>query len=452
MKKSINKLSDYPKNIKTYFKEDNMKIDINKNTLVCGDNIEWLKDIPDNSIDMCYIDPPFFSNKNYEIIWGNGAEVTSFGDRFFGGIKHYIEWMKGRVELIHSKLKDTGSIFLHCDHHASHRLRVMLDDIFGEENYKNEIIWSYGQRMMGRSNFFDQKHDNILFYSKSKNNIFNTIRESYTLDEIRSWRGTKTDNIGEYYLENGGKGKPRYKRYIQDIKDKGKAISDVWPINILGSNEKERLGYPTQKPIKLIERIIKCSTNEGDIVLDCFGGGGTTANACINLNRKFISGDVSPVAIRIMADRLYINCKDVKFEIKNLPQTVEDFKSINGHIFADMVCDIMGWKVNPKKSNDRGIDGWDGNKNPIQIKNQKTSTGRPEMQKFHSAILSEGKTYGLFVAWSFARNAVEYVAELKEQGITIEIRKCENIFGPLILQEERSKELQELYEERYPKS
>jgi hypothetical protein len=102
--------------------------------------LEWLNWIPDESVQTCYIDPPFFSNANYEKIWGNGWEVASFKDRFAGGIEHYIAWIKERIILIHKKLKKTGVIFLHCDWHASHRLRVLLDEVFGEENFVNEIV------------------------------------------------------------------------------------------------------------------------------------------------------------------------------------------------------------------------------------------------------------------------------------------------------------------------
>jgi len=105
--------------------------------------MEWLPNLPDGSVDLCYIDPPFFSNRNYEIIWGNSYETRSFGDRFAGGINHYIAWMRDRIVLIRKKLKDTGSFYLHCDWHASHYLKLACDDIFGRENFRNEIVWCY---------------------------------------------------------------------------------------------------------------------------------------------------------------------------------------------------------------------------------------------------------------------------------------------------------------------
>jgi len=282
-----------------------MKIDPTKNTLICGDNVKWLNWTPNNSIDLCYIDPPFFTNKDY----------GEFKDKF-KDIKEYIEWMRPRIELIHKKLKDTGSIFLHCDWHASHRLRVLLDDIFGEKNFINEIIWYYGQRNLKHIKHINRKHDSIFWYYRTDKYVYNELRTKYTIEEIRSWRGTKTDLKGEYYLENAGKNKPRYKRYVTDILKDGKLLDDVWKIRILGSNSSERIGYPTQKPESLIKRIVECASNPGDMVLDCFSGGGTTAKVCADLNRKFIVGDVSSKAIEITNKRLDEKCSNVTYETK----------------------------------------------------------------------------------------------------------------------------------------
>lgn len=430
-----------------------MKIEKNTNYIICGDNLEWLTHLEDESVDLCYIDPPFFSNSNYEVIWGNGFEKRSFGDRFAGGITHYIEWMRPRIELIHKKLKKSGNIFLHCDHHANHRLRVLLDDIFGEKNFRNEIIWHYGQRMMPNVKQLNRKHDNIYWYSKTSDRFFyNELKEEYSIDEVRSWRGTKTDSKGEYYLENGGKGKPRYKRYIADIMKQGKPLDDVWKMRILGSTDKERLGYPTQKPEALIKRIIEMGSKKGDVVLDCFGGGGTTAKVSADLGRTFITGDVSPVSVKIMSERLYFDVPDIKFEIKNLPQTDAELKKMNGHLFAETVCEVMGWKVNEKKSGDGGIDGWTSDGTPIQIKNhEKSSAGRPDLQRFVGALGTKKK--GIFVAWKFASEAKEYIAKIKqEQKIDIVAMECSSVFGGLLLDQAKGEEIEKLYLERRPKN
>lgn len=414
-----------------------MRIDPKKNTIVCGDNLEWLKYLPDECIDLCYIDPPFFSNRNYEIIWGNGYEVCSFGDRFSGGISHYIEWMRPRIELIHKKLKSTGTIFLHCDWHASHRLRCLLDDVFKAENFVNEIIWCYKSGGASKK-YFSNKHDTIFFYSKSNKYYFEPIKE-------------------KSYMQKGAGDNPNQKYYTDDI---GKYtlvyMKDWWvDIGMLATSSFERIGYPTQKPEKLIERIVLSCSKKNDIILDCFAGGGTTAVVCAKLGRNFIVGDVSPVAVKVMAQRLNVVFPDIKdkFDIKNLPQTIEELQKVDGHKFAEIVCDLMGWKVNPKKVNDGGIDAWDGYDNPVQIKNNSSgSSGRPDMQKFYSAIVKSKKKKGIFISWKFASNAKEFVAEMKrEQGIEIILKPCSEVFENLIIPIQKYNEINQFYDERCPK-
>ena len=263
-----------------------MRIDPKKNTIVCGDNLEWLKYLPDECIDLCYIDPPFFSNRNYE----------KFDDRFSGGISHYIEWMRPRIELIHKKLKSTGTIFLHCDWHASHRLRCLLDDVFKAENFVNEIIWCYKSGGASKK-YFSNKHDTIFFYSKSNKYYFEPIKE-------------------KSYMQKGAGDNPNQKYYTDDI---GKYtlvyMKDWWvDIGMLATSSFERIGYPTQKPEKLIERIMLSCSKKNDIILDCFAGGGTTAVVCAKLGRNFIVGDVSPVACKLNLKRLH-NQNFVDYEL-----------------------------------------------------------------------------------------------------------------------------------------
>jgi DNA modification methylase len=467
-----------------------MKIDVTKNTIVCGDNLEWLTWIPDESIDMCYIDPPFFSNRNYEIVWGNGAELRSFGDRFAGGIGHYIEWMRERVSLIHKKLKPTGSIFLHCDWHASHRLRCMLDDIFGENNFINEIVWQKIRTTKSQSIGFGGVHDSIFFYSKSNHIKFN--RQYKEFDDKYISSHYKKNTAGRLYrtvslLQKGdgpsrnfdGKiltppkgmhwiwsqdrindafnkglirftsnGRPEKIQFLDEMK--GDIVDDIWqdiyPIN---SQSHEKLGYPTQKPEPLVYRIIESASNEGDVILDCFGGGGTTAKVAAALNRKFIVGDVSPIACRVIAERIVTKCPTTKFEIKNLPSTEEDFRKIDGNEFAEIFCEIVGWQCNKKKIGDGGIDAYDGNGVPVQIKNHKNATGRPDIQKFVGALLQNKCKEGKFVAWDFAKNAMECIADVKrEHDIIIEPIRCADRLSSLIITSEKQLELQVLYDQK----
>ena len=242
------------------FEMKNLKLDLTQNNLICGDSKDWLPYIPDNSIDLIYIDPPFFSNKNYEIIWGNGFELRSFGDRWKGGIEHYIGWMRDKIIEAHRVLKPTGSIFLHCDYRANYRLRELLNEIFGEKNFKNEIIWAY--RTGGTSQrFFARKHESIFFYSKSKKYKFNLQKQkSYLDDTFFKPHQPKSKSLGISEDENG------MYRFV--------GCRDFWDdINNLHPRDSERVGYRTQKPEALINRIIKSVTNEEDTVLDFFGGG-----------------------------------------------------------------------------------------------------------------------------------------------------------------------------------
>lgn len=477
-----------------------MKLQKNQNYIFCGDNLEWLNQIPDESVDLCYIDPPFFSNRNYEVIWGNGYELRSFGDRFAGGISHYIEWMRPRIELIQKKLKKSGSIFLHCDWHASHRLRCLLDDVFGENNFRNEIIW---KRKNGSNSTEESPRtmanatDTIFFYSKTKDYYFNLpyapyeedyINKAYkSVDEngerfassdlrspsprpnlIYNYKGYKPhpngwsvelekmkefDKKGLLLFPKDKSGRIRKKNYLKDRK--GVPQTNLWlDVPFLQEKSPERLGYPTQKPESLIKRLIETGSKKGDLVLDCFGGGGTTAKVCADLNRVFITGDVSPVSVKIMSERLLFDAPDIKFEIKNLPQTEGELKQMNGHLFAESVCEVMGWEVNEKKSGDGGIDGWTKDGTPIQIKNNSTSSaGRPDLQKFFGALAKEKNKKGIFVAWKFASEAREYIADMKrEYKVEIEAIECKSIFGGLLLDSSKGEEIEKLYLERRPKN
>ena len=258
------------------------------NQLILGDCLEILKTLESESIDLIYLDPPFFSNRNYEVIWGDQGEIRSFQDRWSGGIDHYIAWLKDRVLEMHRVLKNTGSIFLHCDWHANAYIRIfILDKIFGENNFRNEIIWCYGSGGASKSHF-SRKHDNIFWYTKSQNYTFNLnlVREPYSSPQ----KSATPKIVGE-------------KSYLK-MNPLGRIPFDWWQIPILTNSAKERIGYPTQKPESLLERIIQCASNENDIVLDPFLGGGTTIAVAERLKRKWIGIDQSVAAIKVSELRL----------------------------------------------------------------------------------------------------------------------------------------------------
>ncbi len=213
----------------------------------------------------------------------------------------------------------------------------------------------------------------------------------------------------------------------------------------------EKIGYGTQKPEAILQRIIACSTNEGDVVLDCFGGGGTTAVVSAKLNRKFITGDVSPVAVRVISDRLkgITNCPE--FNLLNVPRIATEWLEMGGHTFAQKICDFMGWECNPKKSGDGGIDGW-ANKGsiPVQIKNHRKSIGRNPIKHLCSS-LGRGKE-GIFVAWQFTKTDEEYrVQVLRDEGKKITFITVTEILGSILISDEEKCKLDKLYK-KYDKA
>jgi site-specific DNA-methyltransferase (adenine-specific) len=212
-----------------------------RNKLICGDNLGILPTLPKESVDLIYIDPPFFSNRNYEIIWGDEAEIRSFEDRWEGGINVYIEWMKERVIELHRVLKSTGSFYLHCDWHANAHLRILLDQVFGGNNFLNEIIWCYRGAGYPKKDF-GRRHDTIFRYAKSESYIFN-------LDEVREKYAEATQERFKHYIGNVRKGGDLG---LQKLHPLGKQPDDWWQIQPIAPSAKERLGYPTQKPEGLL--------------------------------------------------------------------------------------------------------------------------------------------------------------------------------------------------------
>ncbi len=274
------------------------------NKLLLGDNLEILKTFNADSVDLIYLDPPFFSNRNYEVIWGDAGEIRSFQDRWVGGIDHYIAWLKERVAEMHRVLKSTGSIFLHCDWHADAYIRVfILDKIFGANRLLNAIDWCYN--VGGKSKkHFARKKDTLFWYSKGPEWTFNAKEIGVKRDTGSKSMGGKigVDENGRPYQDKMVKKTGQIYRYFLD---ENKIPEDWWiDINSIQSGSKERIGYPTQKPEALLERIILCASNEGDTVLDPFLGGGTTVAVADRLKRNWIGIDQSVQAIKVSELRL----------------------------------------------------------------------------------------------------------------------------------------------------
>lgn len=386
-------------------KEQNKAIETN--LIYCGDNLEVLAKFPEKSVDLIYADPPFFSNKAYEIIWGNGAEMKVYEDRWKGGINVYIEWMKERLWQCYRVLKDTSSMYLHCDWHASHRLRVAMDEIFGEKNFQNEIIWWYHTGGASKKRFA-RSHDTLLYYAKGEKWTFNW-------EELKCRRTEKALKRAK---------NPKGARI--SIDDIYKLPEDVLEIQQMNPMARERLGYPTQKPEALLRPIILASSNQSDIVLDPFCGCGTTLVVAHQLGRKWIGIDVSPIACNKMNDRLNkIGVSDVR--IIGAPKTIDELKALEPFQFQNWVIDRIGGVPSAKKSADMGIDGYTFmTRDPVQVK-QSEGIGRNVIDNFETAIRREHKTIGYIIAFSFTKSAYEEAARAKQEGLEIVLIRVDEI-------------------------
>lgn len=393
-----------------------------ENIIYCGDNLIWLKKFPDNCVDLIYLDPPFFSNRQYEVIFNDGEEIRSFEDRWQGGINHYIEWMKERIFELHRVLKDTGSFYLHCDWHASHYLKVMTDRIFGINNFRNEIVWCYTGPSRNEKDF-PKKHDTIFRYVKSDDFIFNfnEVRKPYS-DAFLERREHKEGSGKGIFVSDKPVGRDKY--------SKGKLYEDWWDDIPSGGqiSRNELFGYPTQKPETLLERIIKASSNKGDLVLDPFCGCGTTIAVAQRLQRKWVGIDVSPAACKLMKNRVEKNGAR-GIGITGLPVNMEDLKKLPPFEFQNWCIGALGGTVNSKKVGDMGIDGFSFfNRYPIQVK-QSENVGRNVVDNFETALQRNKKDKGFIIALSFGKGAYEEAARIKKEGLFIDLLPVDKLLG-----------------------
>lgn len=365
------------------------------NVIYCGDCKDVLtSDIEPESVDLIYLDPPFFTNKNQEIIWKDGAEKRSFNDRWEGGINHFTNWMEKRLEACRDSLKRTGSVYLHCDWRATHYLRMTMDRVFGSDNFKNTIIWHFGLGG-GPRDHWNRKHHDIHFYTRSKKFGFNMQYVPAT---------------------------------SQKMKGQMKKMDDVWDIPSINNMSRERLGYPTQKPELLLERIVHASSSKGDLVLDPFCGCGTAIAVAHKNDRRWIGVDISPVACRVMGDRMKGLEGIIDVEIIGLPLTIGELRESDPFKFQEYICRKLKGMSSDKKSGDMGIDGYtlDG-KIPIQVK-RSDKVGRNVVDNFETAIERKGKNVGMIIGFSFSRSAYDEVARVKrEKGMEIRLVKVSEL-------------------------
>ncbi len=454
--------------------------------IYCGDNLRVLpKYIEPESVDLVYVDPPFNTGRTYEVFWGEEQERRAYDDRF-GDPYLYLDWMAPRLEEFYRVLKPTGSFYIHCDPTASHYLKVVLDRIFGYNSFLSEVIW---KRTSAHSSAkrYGPVHDVLLVYSKSKTYTWNTLFQPYDDEYLNAfythrdhdgrrwrrsdltgagirhgetglpWRGIDVTAKGRHWavpptqldlLDAQGKihwpakpnGMPMLKRYADE--QPGVPLQDVWTdIRPLHNLSDERLGYPTQKPVALLERILSTSSNPGDIVLDGFCGCGTTLEAAVRLKRRWIGIDFSPTACRVMARRLEMRCGLVErrdFRVVDLPRDRDELRRMPPFEFQNWAVNALGGIPNRVKVADYGIDGRlyladqrkplseqrdlfgaiGGHWFPIQVK-QKDKAGRPDIDLFETAMRRDKRTRGYFVSFDFTRDALQEIRRVEREGLEI---------------------------------
>ncbi len=272
---------------------------VSKAKVYCGDCISVLKGVRSGSVDLAYLDPPFLTQKSHALRTRDRKKQFSFDDVWQSN-HDYCRFLDDRLAEICRVLNPQGALFFHCDRNATHLVRLLLDHVFGSDHFRSEIIWIY-RRWSNSRRALLPAHQTIYYYTKSDVFTFNTIREPYSpstnVDQILQQRARdeygkvvyKRDDTGEVVASGAKKGVP---------------LSDVWDIPYLNPKARERTGYPTQKPLLLLERIIQLATTEGDTVLDPFCGSGTTLVAAQSLSRKAIGIDVSHEAIELARQRL----------------------------------------------------------------------------------------------------------------------------------------------------
>ena len=304
-----------------------MNANVNPKTIFTGDNLPIMRGMNSESVALIYLDPPFNSKANYAAPIGSEAAGAEFKDTWTlndvdaawldlieakhpalnrvihaamsDSDKSYLIYMAVRLLEMHRILKDSGSIYLHCDPTMSHYLKLVMDTIFGKQHFQNEIIWCY-ERGSRRKSQFGRKHDVILFYSKTKNYVFDS--DAVRVERRKTHMKVETDLEGRTWQVKKDAKSGKVYRYSTDV---GVLCPDWWiGIQQLNRNEKERLGYPTQKPLALLDRIIKASSNEGHVVFDPFCGCATTLVAADRLQRDWIGIDISAKAAELVVERI----------------------------------------------------------------------------------------------------------------------------------------------------
>ena len=446
-----------------------MNIRFQPNTLYYGDCLDIMRDFPDESIDLICLDPPFNSDQKYNNIFKNSGlrtevQIKAFDDTWEWNPKSaervervknaianpahkviaafesfiprskmlsYTSYMAERLYVMHRILKDTGSIYLHCDPYASHYLKLIMDAIFGEDQYLNEVIWSHQGTWIQPTTKYPRRHDTLLFYTKTSEYTFNdTLYEDDAEQQINYKRWRKYLDGNTIYGRNMPTQDSRFTTYLNRfIKEHGREPNDNDPVLVItGSRigtvqyvkavdpkkEDEYLGYPTQKPVALYERIIQTSSNPNDIVLDPFAGCGTTIESSLKHNRRVIGIDILPFSLRLINKYRVSPYREELLPVKGVPVDFETARELakskepkSSFIFQDWSISLIdGFASNPQKVGDEGIDGFGmilhkpDNMDKKAIIVQVTGASGSQKNKFdqlHAHIHNENAAMGILI-------------------------------------------------------
>ena len=373
------------------------------NRLFWGDNLHVMRQLPSGSIDLIYIDPPFFSGRQYNVIFGDQNELRSFSDIWEGGMPGYLIWLNARLYEMKRLLKKTGSILVHCDWHASHYIKIEMDKIFGYEYLQNEVVWSY-RSGGGSKKRYGKKHDTILWYTRAKTGY------TFNVDEVR----VPYDAIIAESRRD-------------QFNTKGKVSGSVWDISRPPNHSGEWIGYPTQKPEAVLDRVIRAHSSEGDLVADFFCGGGTTVAVAQRLGRRWLACDQSRVAVAITADRLTQQVEEQTGSLFVVPDfTIEHWgvyetqrlSEAPPQQFRSFVLRSFGARDEEKET---GIHGYKGAV-PVWVgaSDQSDAATVTDVQAFANAIRNTPRYQqdnlrdGIMLAWAFRSDAKEAADRLRQ--------------------------------------
>lgn len=362
-----------------------------KPKVIHRDCLEALKEIKSGSVDLVYLDPPFFSQKMHKLQTRDRSREFSFSD-LWPSHEDYARFILARLEHLHRILSPTGSIFFHCDRRASHLIRALMDKTFGLGKFRSEIIWHY-KRWSNSQKGLLPTHQTIFFYTKSDEYTFNDIYEEYSpstnVDQILQQRQRDGFNKSIYARDEAG-------AIISSGSKKGVPLGDVWDIPYLNPKARERTGYPTQKPVLLLERIIKLATNKGDLILDPFCGSGTTLVAAALHERKAIGIDISEEAVEITRRR-----------IENPSKTTSALLETGRHSYRkadkNALAMLEGLDCVPVQRN-KGIDAIlveqaEGRPVPVRVQRSHESVTEAAQQLFRAGRTKHANVMFLVATW-----------------------------------------------------